>query len=210
MKNPTIDELRSSGKYELVAELNHLQIKEFVIEQLTEGGKMVRIYMIYQLIMSLLGLFFITRSIALALHSQFIQLYVTLATLLFSFTLLIAIHEALHGIALKLTGASRVHFGGYFNRFVFYAEADQHVLNRKQFTLLALSPLVVVQVITVFGVILWFSHPALYFFTITMAVHSLFCAGDIGLLALLNRFKDSEIYTFDVKVEKKAYYYIRK
>ena len=39
MPNPSIEELRNSGQFELIAQLNHSQIKEFVINQLTQNGK---------------------------------------------------------------------------------------------------------------------------------------------------------------------------
>ena len=119
MPNPSINELRNSGEFELVAQLNHQQIKEFVIEQLSENGKIIKFYMIYQVLMILVGMFFFTRSIVLAFQDSTFQLYYSLAALVFCFTALIIIHELLHGIALKLVGAKKVTFGGYLKKFVF-------------------------------------------------------------------------------------------
>ena len=207
MANPTIEELQNEEHFELVAKLNHDKIKEFVIHQLTENGKIVFSYMIYQFLMVLLGMFFLTRSIVLAFQDYFQPLYISFATLLFCFSVLIVIHEFIHGIALKFTGAKKVRYGGYIKKFIFYAEADRHVLNRNQFAFVALAPLVTVQTVTLIGIAFSLAQPWLYFWIILMAVHSLFCAGDIGLLALFYREKDSEIYTFDVKAEKTSYFY---
>ena len=209
MSNPSIDQLRNSGEYELIARLNHQQIKEFVINQLMQNGIIIKIYMVYQILMILIGTFFFTRSIVLAFKSSIIPLYYSLAALVFCFSVLIIIHELLHGIALKITGAKRVTFGGYLKKFVFYAEADQFVINRRQFTFIALTPLFVVKLITLIGTILFFTHPFFYFLIFVMSAHSLFCAGDIGLLSIFYHYKNTEIFTFDVKAEKMSYFFRR-
>jgi hypothetical protein len=207
MENPSIEELRNSEKYELIAQLNHRQIKEFVIHQLTENGKIIKVYMIYQVLMILIGIFFFTRSIVLAFQSSFDPLYYTIAAVVFSFSVLIVIHELLHGMALKITGAPKVNFGGYLKKFIFYAEADRFVINRKQFSFIALTPLFAVKLITLIGIILLFNHPGFYFLIFVMSAHSLFCAGDIGLLSVFYKNKTDEIFTFDVKAEKTSYFY---
>ena len=207
MSNPTIDELSNSGEYELIAKLNHLQIKEFVINQLVENGRIIKVYMIYQILMILIGIFFFTRSIVLAFQGSSNQLYFSLAALVFCFSVLIIIHELLHGIALKMSGAKKVSFGGYLKKFVFYAEADQFVINRKQFAFIALTPLFVVKLSTLIGVVFLFHQPAFYFLIFVMSAHSLFCAGDIGLLSVFYKYKNAVIFTFDVKAEKTSYFY---
>jgi hypothetical protein len=209
MQNPSIEDLRNSGKYELIAQLNHSQIKEFVINQLTQNGRIIKVYMIYQIVMIMVGMFFFTRSIVLVFQNSAAQLYFSLAALVFCFSVLIIIHELLHGIALKLAGAKRVTYGGYLKKFIFYAEADQFVINHRQFAFIALTPLVVVKMVTLIGIIFFFSHPLFYFLIFVMSAHSLFCAGDIGLLSVFQQFKNTEIFTFDVKAEKTSYFFRR-
>lgn len=209
MRNPSIEELRNPEKYELIAQLNHSQIKEFVIDQLTTKSRMITAYMIYQIIMIMIGMFFFTRSIVLAFQGSPIQLYYSLAALVFSLSVLVIVHELLHGTALKLTGAKRVTYGGYLRKFIFYAEADQFVINRRQFAFIALTPLFAVKLITLIGIIFLFSYPVFYFLIFVMSAHSLFCAGDIGLLSVFYKIKNIEIFTFDVKAEKTSYFYRR-
>lgn len=208
MKNPTIEELQDEEKFELIATLEHTNIKEFVIDQLSEGGKLVVYYMFYQAAMMLLEIFVVTRSIVLAYHSNFSPLYYTVVALLFSFTLLIPIHELIHGLALKVTGAPKVDYGAYLKKFIFYAEADQHILNQKQFEFVALAPFVVIKILTLAGILLFFSSPLLFSFITVMTAHSLFCAGDIGLLNIFYRKKVD--YTYDLRAEKRSYYFKRK
>jgi hypothetical protein len=207
MVNPSIEELQNNEKYELVAELEHRQIKEFVMKQITTESKLIKGFMIYQGIMILVGLFFATRPLVLAMRGNSEPLFYLLGAIIFTFTLLIIIHELLHLLALKITGAPKITIGGYLKKFIFYAEADRHVLNREQFKLVALTPLVVVKVITLIGIILTFGEPAVYFWIFVMSAHSLFCAGDIGLLSFFDRFPNSKIFTFDVKEEKRSYFY---
>ncbi len=210
MTNPAIDELQESGRYELVYQLEHHQVKEFVLKQITSGSRIVRWFMIYQFLMIVAGLFFITRSIVLAFAGNLLPLYYTLGAVVFSFTFLILIHELLHALAFKITGAPRVAVGAYLKKFIFYAEADRHVLNRKQFTLVALTPLLAVKLATLAAVIVTAGQPAVYFWIFIMCAHSLFCAGDIGMLDYFYSFKDAELYTFDVRKEKKSFFYRKK
>ncbi len=209
MPNPGITELQNEEQFELLAELNHKQIKEFVMDQLSGGSWLVKSFMVYQVLMLTLGAFIIIRSVIFAFNHLLSPLYYVLAALAFSLTVLIVIHELLHGIAIKCTGAKKVNYGAYLRKFIFYAEADRHVLNKKQFAFIALSPFIVVKISTLLPGIFFFNHPSVYFMALVMCTHSLFCAGDIGLLSLFYQDKDCEIYTFDVKDEKKSYYYKR-
>ncbi len=209
MANPTIEELQKEEDFELVAKLNHEKIKEFVIGQLTGNSPIVIVYMVYQILMVLLGIFFLTRTLFLAYHENFQPLIFTAIALAFSFSFLVVIHELIHGIVLKFTGARTIHFGGYLKRFIFYAEADRHVLNRTQFAWVALAPLVLIQTVTLVGIAFFRQEAFVYFWIILMSTHSLFCAGDIGLLSLFYASED-ELFTFDIDAEKQSYYYRRK
>lgn len=207
MANPTLEELRNSGRYELLHELEHQQVKEFVLRQIASGSRLIRYFSVYQGLMILTGLFFITRTVILAFRGNLLPLYYILGAIFFTFTLLILVHELLHALAFKLTGAKRVSIGAYLKKFIFYAEADLHVLNRKQFTLVALTPFVVVKLLSAAGIILSLGNPLMYFWIFMMCIHSLFCAGDIGMLDYFYHYNEGAIYTVDVKKEKKSYFY---
>ena len=210
MTNPTINELQNEEQFELIAKLNHQQIKEFVLQQLSGGGKIIVSFMIYQILMILVGIFFFTLSVVKIFQGNIIPFYYSLGALVFCFSLLIIIHELLHGVALKITGAKQINFGGYLKKFIFYAEADRYVLNRKQFAFVALTPLVIIKIVTLIGATFFISSPLFYFFIFMMSAHSLFCAGDIGLLSIFYNNGNSEIFTFDIKSDKMSYYYQRK
>ncbi|WP_319500071.1 DUF3267 domain-containing protein [uncultured Draconibacterium sp.] len=207
--NPSIEALKNGEDYELLAEVEHDEIKSFVLSQLDKGGWLVKGFMVYQTIMVLLGLFIITRALVFSFRGIYEPLWYSIGTILFCVTVLVIIHELLHGIAIKLSGAKNVRYGAYFKKFIFYAEADRHVFNRRQFTFIALAPLVVLKLITLVGIIIFFSHPLVWAFTLIMCIHSLFCAGDIGLLSVFFS-TQSEVFTFDIKEERKSYYFRKK
>ena len=207
--NPSIEAIKNGEDYELLAEVEHDEIKSFVLSQLDKGGWLVKGFMVYQTIMVLLGLFIITRALVFSFRGIYEPLWYSIGTILFCVTVLVIIHELLHGIAIKLSGAKNVRYGAYFKKFIFYAEADRHVFNREQFTFIALAPLVVLKLITLVGIIIFFSHPLVWAFTLIMCIHSLFCAGDIGLLSVFFS-TQSDVFTFDIKEERKSYYFRKK
>lgn len=210
MQNPTIQELQNTEEFELVHELEHNHVKDFVVNQITSGSRLIQTYMYYQLLMILTGLFFATRPLVLAFRGNIMPLFYLMSAILFTFTILILIHELLHALAFKFTGAPKVSIGAYLKKFIFYAEADKHVLNSNQFKFVALAPLVMVKIITVAGIIITAGTPSAYFWIFIMCAHSLFCAGDIGMIDYINKFRDTQLFTFDVKEEKKSYFYCKK
>jgi len=200
--------LQNSDRFELVARLKHTEIKNFVIEQISKtSSTLVKVYMFYQLLMVLTGMFFLARAIVFVFRNYYEPFLISALAIVFSLSFLIVVHEALHGAALKLTGAKHVAFGGYLKKFIFYAEADRHVLNRKQFAFIALTPLITVKIITLLGIFFFWNQPFFYFFLIIMSAHSLFCAGDIGLLSVFYDDTEKKVYTFDLKDEKTSYFY---
>jgi hypothetical protein len=209
IENPSIDELWNSGNYELARELRHSEVKEFVVSIIKEKGRFVRIYSYYQAAMILIGFFTLGLGIGQAFKGKYGAILYIAGAIVFCFSVLIVLHELLHGFAFKIVGVPKVSYGAYFKKMMFYAEADRFVLNRKQFTLVALFPLFAVKLVSVAGIFFFFNHPAIYFFIILMCLHSLFCAGDIALLSFFYKWEE-EVFTFDIREEKKSYYFKRK
>jgi len=209
-KSPTIDELNDPERFELLASVEHARIKDFVLSQVMEDRKFVPYYMIYQTALFLAAIFFLTRAIVLAIKGDSNYLFITLGAIVFSVTLLVVIHEFIHGLVLKLTGAPKVRFGMVSGRFIFYAEADKFVLSRRPFLWVAFTPLFVVQIITAIFIVLWFSQPLVYFPLMLMCIHSFFCAGDVALATLFYRFPGKEVYTYDDHQQKTSYYFLEK
>jgi hypothetical protein len=113
-------------------------------------------------------------------------------------------------LAYLFTGARRISFGVIPKKFIFYALADRQVITARAFHIVALAPFVVVKLICLIGIVEFYDSQLMYFFLSVMCLHSLFCAGDIAMLAFYRIHKGKEIYNFDNRSEGKTYFYSRK
>jgi hypothetical protein len=208
-RNPAIEELFDETRFEKVAELHHSSIKDFVIGQVNKRSKLIRVYSVYQAAMLMLASVLLGYSVVRAFRGDNLPLLSLFVTVVFCFTVLIVLHELIHGLAFKMVGAPMVSYGCYIRKMLFYAEADRFVANRKQFTIVALAPLVAIKLLTLVGCILFYKEPIFWFFLATMCLHSLFCAGDIALLSFFYQTSD-EYYTFDDSPAKTSYYFRKK
>jgi len=205
-------DLTDNPEFELLLRLEHKNIKEFVKEQLGKKSSITKRYLWYQFSMATLLVALITSGLILCYVKSAMAILFVIGAFFFSFTLLIIIHELLHGFAFLLLGFKKISFGGDIRKFVFYAQADQQVLSRYEFYFLALFPLVTIKAVTIAAILLTiFMHsPWLWFWMVVMALHSFFCAGDIGLISFFKHHPDKELFTFDSKTEKCTYFYQRK
>lgn len=206
----TPEDLQDESEFELLTEVSHQKLREFVVEQITEEKYIIRIYSIYQVIMMLLFVFLLTRSIVLSVKGHSETLISVGLAVVFSLSALIVIHELLHALAYLLTGARKISFGLILKKFVFYALADRQVIAPRAFHIVALTPFMVVKLICLIGFIEFYNEQLMYFFLSVMSLHSLFCAGDIAMLAFYRIHKEKEIYNFDDRSEGKTYFYSRK
>lgn len=206
----TPEDLKNESEFELLTEVSHQKLREFVIAQITEEKYIIRFYSLYQVIMmALLAYIFLDGIISFRKGNPvpFIGLGIAI---LFSFTLLIVIHELLHALAYLLTGARKISFGLIPRKFIFYALADRQVIASRAFHIVALAPFVVVKISCLAGLFLFGSQQFVFFFLCVMCLHSLFCAGDMAMLAFYRIHRKKEIYNFDNKSEGKTYFYSRK
>jgi len=206
----TPEDLQNESEFELLTEVSHQKLREFVVEQITEEKYIIRIYSIYQVIMMMLFAFLLTRGIVLSIKGHSGILIEIGLSFVFSLSALIVIHELLHALAYLLNGARRISFGVIPKKFIFYAMADRQVIAPRAFHIVALTPFIVVKLICLIGIIAFYTEHIMYFFLSIMCLHSLFCAGDIAMLAFYRIHKEKEIYNFDNKKEGKTYFYTRK
>jgi len=204
------NELISSNEYEQIIALKHSEIKNFIVTEVEKQSIWARIANMYQitgLLAFVLGLFkafmpFFTKR-------ESIYLFWLVLGLVFTFTVLIIMHELIHALAYRYVGARNLSFGMNIRKFMFYVQADKQVLNYKQFKIVALAPVVTVAILSILGMIIFYNHAAFYFFIPILAFHSVFCGGDFGLLCIFANRSDKEILTFNVKSEEKTYFYAK-
>jgi hypothetical protein len=207
---PTPEDLQNESEFELLTEVSHQKLREFVVAQITVEKFVIRIYSIYQLIMMMVFAFLLTRGIVLAIKGHAELMIEIGLSIVFSLSVLIVIHELLHALAYLITGARKISFGVIPKKFIFYALADRQVIAKRAFHIVALTPFIVVKLICLIGIIQFYNEQIMYFFLSVMCLHSLFCAGDIAMLAFYRIHKEKEIFNFDNKSEGKTYFYNRK
>jgi hypothetical protein len=210
VKKLSPEDLQNEHEFELLTEVSHLHLREFVIDLISKGKTIIRIYSIYQVIMMILFAYILTRGIVLFIKGDHTLLIQIGLSMLFSVTALVVIHELLHALAYLATGARRISFGVIPRKFVFYAMADRQVIAPRAFHIIALTPFIIVKLICLWGIVQFYNQPLMYFFLSMMCLHSLFCAGDIAMLAFYRLYPGKIIYNFDNKSEGKTYFYARK
>lgn len=209
MKKLIPEDLNNPDRYELLAEVEHRQIKKFIFEQIRPETRLIRIYSIYQASMLLLFGFLIGGAVLRLFRGLSEPLIQIGYAALFSFTVLVFLHELLHAMAYWLCGARNLKAGAMLRKFIFYVMADREVIGFRTFRIVAYAPFVCVKFCClIFGVIFW-SSGAYFFFSI-MCIHSLFCAGDIAMLAFYRIHKNKEIYNYDDMKLRKTFFYARK
>ncbi|WP_423130307.1 DUF3267 domain-containing protein [Gaoshiqia sp. Z1-71] len=203
------EDLIHSDDFELLAEVEHDQIKQFVLEQISPSVYLIRWFSAYQVAMIALFLFLTGKAGFLFFRGMNEAIQQMGLALLFSFTVLIVLHELIHALAYWTLGYRRLRFGAILKKFVFYVASDQEVIGYSAFRMVALTPFVLVKLACLAGGLFFWSTPYAYFFFSVMCVHSLFCAGDMAMLAFYRIHSDKEIYSFDDLKSGKTFFYFR-
>src|SRR5665648_210084 len=97
-------------EFEFLFRLEHKNIKEFVKEQFRKKSRITKRYLWYQFSMATLLVALITSGLLLWYVKSTMAILFVIGAFCFSFTLLIFIHELLHGFAFLLLGFKKFHF----------------------------------------------------------------------------------------------------
>lgn len=122
------------------------------------------------------------------------------------FFLLLPIHELIHAAAYKIVGAPRVGFGADLKKLVFYATADQFMVDRKKFLFVALAPFVLISTALIIA-LFFFSYPSNLIILSALILHTGGCFGDFALVSFMHQHRDKNIFTMDDVKAKKAYFF---
>ena len=205
----TSTELKNDPSYSLLLMLPHDGIFSFVQEQFSNRTCILKGYIWLNILlmagMVLLGMAEIwTGKTALFSILKYLGIG-TLAVL----TVLIPVHEAIHGLAYKLVGAPSVSYGANWEKYYFYAVADRFVVKQKFFTFIALLPFVLISLVSLTAVF-FVSIELKWMFLGILFVHTTACAGDFAMLGFYEKHRQySELLTFDDVKEKRTYFYVR-
>lgn len=121
------------------------------------------------------------------------------------FLLLLPVHEALHGLAYRLLGATDIRYGINWRKLYAYALAHRFVANTRQFTWVALTPFLVINTFLLFLAALIPEYRAVL---LTVLVwHTMGTSGDFALLNYFRLHGSRMLYTYDDADIKTSYFY---
>ncbi len=208
-KKMTVQELEQHPAYHPLLVLDYNDLLPFIQEQFTSRTGTIRAYIALNVLLLLGIALFIWIDVANGRISwgSFLQ-WTGLGTLLV-FTLIIPLHEGLHGLAYKIIGAPKVTYGVNWQKFYFYAVADRFILNRAAFLFVGLLPFLVVSAL---AIVLMFCVPIhlKWMLAAIFFMHTGACAGDFALVSFYERHKTyKELLTFDDVEKKLSYFYVK-
>lgn len=120
-------------------------------------------------------------------------------------SLIIILHEGLHGLGYKLVGSPTVNFGAKLDQYIFYAVADQFVISKWPFYFVAMLPFFTISSICVAYIFLIPWH--IWFWLSLFFFHTVMCIGDFAMVSFFYNKSEKEILMFDNVEEEIAYFY---
>ena len=199
-----VEDLQDESRFRLLKTLRYEEIVEFVFENIQKTNYSTRFY---YFINALLLALIIGFSIAGFKNDLFI--FGNYAKFFFfgmiaGSILVIPLHELLHGIAYKFNGAPRIDYGADLKQGIFYVAANNYVIGKKEFKIVALTPFAVINIAAF--ITLSFLTPHYFIMTLFFLLfHNIMCIGDFAMLSYFLRHNDKELYTYDNHKEKRSY-----
>jgi hypothetical protein len=121
--------------------------------------------------------------------------------------LLVPLHEGLHLIPFRLAGASDIRLGADLRQGIFYVTAHRFVAGRGLFTVVAMTPFIIISTGIIFAMTLtppWWQ----WVLAMSLTVHTTMCAGDAALLGFMHSYRQRRVYTWDDADRKEAYFFV--
>lgn len=207
---PSIEELFNSDRYIQLAELAYTEMIPFVQHEFAQRSNIIRGYIWLNIFILLMMVLVGARQVWNGEINFWSVIAYTFLGFAITLTLLVPVHEAIHGLAYKLLGAPKVAFGGNLKKFYFYAAADRFVVGAQGFRFVALTPFMVITIATIIGLYLTPVNVQWLLWGILL-MHTGACAGDFGMLGFYKRHHENgEIFTFDDVSNKRAYFFQKK
>ncbi len=202
------DYIESSGNYRKISELNYDQIVGFVFDNIRNVSTASRFYFF----INIFTLFLIVYFLIVGLSSNFLtfgEFLRQFATgLIGGSFIVIPFHEGFHGLAYKIAGAPKIHFGADLKQMIFYVSAHKYVIGRKQFYFVALAPFVMINVVII-GLHSFTGFLALHTVLFFLLFHNVMCIGDFAMISFYQKHEEKELYTFDDLDKRVSYIYER-
>lgn len=200
------DKISEDQNYRLLKKLEYDDIVPFVMENIRLRNNATRFYFFIN-ILFLVIIFVLSirgfQALSFTWGTYFKYLF---GGILAGSFLVVPFHEGFHGLAYKIKGAPKIHFGADMKQMLFYVAADKYVVGRKKFYFVALAPFVMINLI---GIIFLFFVPIYWhiFIYTFLLMHNIMCIGDFAMVSFFMHHDDKDLYTFDDHKERVSYIY---
>lgn len=196
-------------EYNKILEIKHDEVKEFAKDYLRKRNPVTITYLILQLLAMVIFLGHLTYSIYMIFNNSSNYIYMFLAGVVISFSIIIIIHELLHGLAYWLMGFKDVSFGGNIRKFMFYAVADKQVVSKKQFLIVAITPFATLFIIPFVLYFIYIPVSTSMIYAVIFSLHIFFCSGDFAMLSYIYVNRHKNLFTSD-DVDNRISYFFEK
>ncbi|MEI9863218.1 MAG: DUF3267 domain-containing protein [Limisphaerales bacterium] len=202
-QSPTVEELKDSHQFQLLAELTHKELATFVADYYWKKKSWVTVaHYLFSLVIVAVWVF-----VGLQKHLSFDVWLTTFGNGVVIFIVLLPLHEAIHGAVYKICGAKDVRYGVSFKQFYAYAIAHRFVAGRTAFAFVAITPFVVINTLLGLASVMFPEHR--FFLLAVRLLHTAGTSGDWAMLNFLWLHRRQDVYTFDDAEQKKSYFYKR-
>lgn len=205
----SIEDLKNEETFKMILEIDHQNMVPFILHEFRNRNLLIHLFVIINLSLVTSGLIFALQQInqgTIGIVSLFLLWIIGAIA---GSTIVVPVHEGLHGLAYYGLGAKKVSYGGNLKQFYFYAVADRFVLDEKGIWPLALTPCIVIGLACGFGILslnVWWQC----FFWGFLTMHTLNCLGDFGILSFFWAHRGKKIFTYDLVDQGKSYVYREK
>jgi Putative zincin peptidase len=199
----TPDELSRDG-YQLLGEMTHATLAEFVIEYFLRRGSWL-IWLHHA--MSLMALAAAITAAAMqgrGVGRAFLDFGLSLVAL---FVVILPLHEALHAVAYRLVGARDIRWDYSMRMLAVWVIAHRFVVSTGPFLFVALAPFVVINMLLVAAAVAFPQYAVLLLFVLLVHLHG--CAGDWSLLNFVWLHRRHGFWTYDDAVTGRSYFFGR-
>jgi len=202
--NIRVEDLEDESKFRQILKVPYDELINFVIDYIKRRSDLMVFF--WSLCIVFLGFAaYIRLNIAGYFPLKNILLHSLLGLIVFPL-ILIPVHEMLHAITFRITGAKQIKAGMDLRQYMFYVTAHRHVVNSRQFRWIGYTPFAVIS-LGLLLLILFVPGLWKWSLSILLLVHATMCTGDFAMMNFFRLNRKKKLYTWDDAEKKIAYFY---
>jgi len=202
---PEAGKLLQDPRFKQILELDFGDMIPFVLSNIKRRSMISILYASVNIGLLLFILVYTVRGLTADEFSWSLVINQSLTGIAAGSMLIIPVHELLHGLAYRILGARKIHFGADMNQMIFYVTADRYPVSGYELYFLAMLPFLVINMITTLVIILWVPQIIL-FGSLLLLSHNIMCIGDFAIMNYVFH-HTNRIFTFDLVKERKSYFF---